>query len=201
MLFYGLRCAQAKEAATMSIGHCGITGLGPPANVPLPAKAPAKSPVPAVDSRPMQRLAVVRRQQGVSRRTVARRLNIDVEQVHQQESATADLPLSVLYAWQKVLDVPVSELLVEAGDGLTTPILERSQLVRLMKTVLAIIEQARQESIKRMAQTMAAQLTEIMPELAQVGPWHTVGKRRRLNELGIAAQRRFADEVFVDNDE
>ena len=52
-----------------------------------------------------------------------------------------------------------------------------------------------------MAQTMAAQLIEIMPELAEVGPWHAVGKRRRLNELGIAAQRRFADDVFIDNDE
>jgi transcriptional regulator with XRE-family HTH domain len=149
----------------------------------------------------MQRLATVRRQQGVSRRTVARRLNIDVEQVQQQEATTSDLPLSVLYAWQKVLDVPVAELLVEAGEGLTSPILERSQLVRLMKTVLAVLEQARQESVRRMAQTMATQLIEIMPELAEVGPWHTVGKRRRLNELGIAAQRRFADEVFIDNDE
>ena len=175
----------------MSIGHCGITGIGPPMSVPLPA----------VESRPMQRLASVRRQQGVSRRTVARRLNVDLEDVRQQECETADLPLSVVYAWQKVLDVPVTELLVEAGDGLTTPVLERSQLVRLMKTVLAISEQARQESIRRMAQTMANQLTEIMPELAEVGPWHTVGKRRHLNELGIAAQRRFADEVFIDHDE
>ncbi len=183
----------------MSVGHCGITGVGPPTNVPLPAVK--SGPVQPADGRPMQRLAVVRRQQGVSRRTVARRLNIEVEQVQQQECTTTDLPLSVLYAWQQVLDVPVAELLVEAGDGLTTPILERSQLVRLMKTVLAISEQARQESVRRMAQTMAGQLIEIMPELANVGPWHTVGKRRRLNELGVAAQRRFADQVFIDNDE
>jgi transcriptional regulator with XRE-family HTH domain len=183
----------------MSIGHCGITSMGPPTSVPLPAVE--SRPTQPPESRPMQRLAAVRRQQGVSRRTVARRLNIDVEQVQQQECTATDLPLSVVYAWQKVLDVPVAELLVEADEGLTTPILERSQLVRLMKTVLAISEQARQESIRRMAQTLAAQLVEIMPELAGVGPWHTVGKRRRLNELGIAAQRRFADEVFIDNDE
>jgi len=175
----------------MSIGHFEITGTGSPQNVVLPA----------VESRPMQRLASVRRQQGISRRTVARRLNVDIEEVRQQECETTDLRLSVLYAWQKVLEVPVAELLVEANDSLTTPILERSQLVRLMKTVLAISEQARQEAIRRMAQTMANQLIEIMPELAQVGPWHTVGKRRRLNELGIAAQRRLADEVFFDHDE
>jgi transcriptional regulator with XRE-family HTH domain len=168
-----------------------MTGVGLPPTVV----------VPAVESRPMQRLEAVRRQQGISRRTVARRLNVDVEQVRQQECETADLPLSALYAWQQALEVPVAELLIEAGEGLASPILERSQLVRLMKTVLAISEQARQESIRRMAQTMASQLIEIMPELANVGPWHTVGKRRRLNELGVAAQRRFADEVFIDHDE
>jgi hypothetical protein len=94
--------------------------------------------------------------------------------------------------------VPVAEVLVEAGDGLASPVLERSQLVRLMKTVLAIREQARQESIRRMAETAIGQLTEIMPELAEVGPWHAVGRRRRLDELGMAAQRRLAEEMFID---
>ena len=89
----------------------------------------------------------VRRLQGISRRTVARRLNVEVEQVRQQERETTDLTLSVLYAWQKALDVPVAELLVESGDTLASPILERSQLVRIMKTVLAIRRQAKQESI------------------------------------------------------
>ena len=94
-----------------------------------------------------------------------------------------------------------TELLVEAGDSLVSPILERSQLVRLMKSVLAIREQAKQESIRRMAQTMCDQLTEIMPELASVSAWHAVGKRRRLNELGVAAHRRLTEDVFVDHGE
>ena len=97
--------------------------------------------------------------------------------------------------------MPVAELLVEAGDTLPSPILERSRLLRLMKTVMAIAEQSRQESIRRMAKTMVDQLVEIMPELAEVGAWHTVGKRRRLNELGVAALRRFAEDVFIDRDE
>ena len=128
-------------------------------------------------------------------------MNLGIEQVRQYECETADLPLSVLYAWQKALDVPVAELLVEASDSLATPVLQRSQLVRLMKTILAVRAQAKQESIRRMAETMANQLVEIMPELAHVGPWHAVGKRRRLNELGIAAQRRLKDELFLDSDE
>lgn len=175
----------------MSIGHCDIAGLGPPTNVPLPPTEP----------QPMQRLAAVRRQQGVSRRALARRLNIDVDEVRRQESDEADPPLSVLYAWHKALDVPMAELLVETGDELSSPILERAQLVRLMKTVMAISEQTRQESIRRMTKTMIAQLVEIMPELAEIGAWHTVGKRRRLSELGIAAIRRFADEVFFNLDD
>jgi transcriptional regulator with XRE-family HTH domain len=150
---------------------------------------------------PRNRLAQVRRLQGLSRRTVARRLNVDIEQVRKYECETADLPLSVLFAWQKVLEVPVTELLVEADDSLASPILERSRLVRLMKTVFAIRAQAKQESIRRMAETMVNQLVEIMPELINIGPWHAVGKRRRLSELGVAAQRRLKDDVFLDVDE
>jgi transcriptional regulator with XRE-family HTH domain len=175
----------------MSIGHCGLTGLGPPQDVALPP----------TEVRPMNRLAAVRRQQGVSCRAVARRMNVDVELVRQQELPSTDVPVSVLLAWQKALDVPLTELLVEAGDTLPTPILERSRLVRLMKTVKAIAEQTRQESIRRMALTMVAQLVEIMPELAEVGAWHTVGQRRRLDELGVAALRRFAEEIFIDTDQ
>ncbi len=128
-------------------------------------------------------------------------MNIDVEEVRKHECETADLPLSVLFAWQKVLEVPVAELLVETDESLASPILQRSRLVRLMKTVFAIRAQAKQESIRRMAETMANQLVEIMPELVHIGPWHAVGKRRRLNELGIAAQRRLKDEVFLDFDD
>jgi transcriptional regulator with XRE-family HTH domain len=167
--------------------------VGPSAEVIVPA-AP-------VNGTPRNRLAQVRRLQGLSRRTVARRLNVDVDQVRKHECETADLPLSVLFAWQKVLEVPVAELLVEADDALAGPILDRSRLLRLMKTVFAIRAQAKQESIRRMAETAANQLVEIMPELVNVGPWHAVGKRRRLNELGIAAQRRLKDEVFLDIDE
>jgi transcriptional regulator with XRE-family HTH domain len=174
----------------MSIGHCASTDAGLPGEVALPA----------ADIRPLQRLALVRRLQGISRRTVARRLNLEVEQVREQEQSESDLPLSALYAWQKALEVPVAELLVEADASLASPVLERSRLVRLMKTVLAIREHSKQESIRRMAETMIGQLVEVMPELAEVGPWHAVGRRRRLSELGVAAQRRLSDDVFLERE-
>ncbi len=164
----------------MSTKQFNATGAGP-------SQALA---VAAAKGRPLQRLALVRRMQGVSRRTMARRMNVEIEQLRQQEIATVDLPLSVLYTWQKALDVPIAELLVEAGDSLALPVLVRSQLVRLMKTVLAVRAHARQESIQQVAQTMADQLIEIMPELADVSPWNAVGKRRQPSELGVAAHRR-----------
>jgi transcriptional regulator with XRE-family HTH domain len=179
----------------MCVGNISATGMGLPQNVAIPVAATAKPPA---QNRPLQRLAEVRRLQGISRRTVARRLNVEIEQVRQQEQETADVPVSVLYAWQKVLDVPVSELLAEADDAFSSPIQERSQLVRLMKTVLLIREQTKQESVRRMAETLVGQLIEMMPELSEIGPWHTVGKRRRLSELGVAAQRRISEEVFID---
>jgi transcriptional regulator with XRE-family HTH domain len=151
-----------------------------------------------VKGRPLHRLASVRRLQGVSRRTMAQRLNIEVQQLRRQEDATSDLRLSVLYAWQKALDVPIAELLVEAGDSLASPLLKRSQLLRLMKTALTVRTHARQTSIQRMAQTMADQLITIMPELANVAPWQAVGKRRRPSELGLAARRCLAENLFLD---
>jgi len=123
---------------------------------------------------------------------------MEVSQVKAQERESSDLLLSRLYQWQQLLEVPITELLVEAGDPLSEPVLKRAQLVRVMKTVLAILETSEQESIQRMAQTLVEQLTEIMPELEGVGPWHAVGERRRRDEYGVAAERRLADSVFTD---
>jgi transcriptional regulator with XRE-family HTH domain len=172
----------------MRIDHRDTTGGG----------VVQKVTIPATGRRPLHRLAAVRMRQGMSRDTVARRLSIAIEQVQQQESESSDLPLSTVYAWQQVLEVPIAELLVEAGDALSAPVLERSQLVRLMKTALAISEQTKQESVRRMVQTMVGQLVEIMPELAKVSPWPIVGQRRHLRELGVAAQRQLPDKLFID---
>jgi hypothetical protein len=70
----------------MSIGHSYITEVGSAPYVALPPG----------NAQPLHRLATVRRQQGVSRHTVARRLKIEIEQVHQQETESSDLPLSTL---------------------------------------------------------------------------------------------------------
>ena len=139
--------------------------------------------------RPLHRLAEVRRRQGVSRRTLARRLNVDVTEIKIEERAQSDILLSRLYQWQEVLEVPVDELLVETESPLSAPVLRRAQMIRLMKTAAAILQRSQQLGIRRMAQVLVDQLVEIMPELSQVTPWHAVGKRRTKDEIGQAAGR------------
>jgi transcriptional regulator with XRE-family HTH domain len=136
----------------------------------------------------MHRLAKVRRLQGISRRMLARRMNVDLAEIRHQEE-TADLPLSVLYEWQKALDVPIAELLVEPQDSLSQPLLRRAQLVRLMKTALALVEEADNKATRAMAQKLVDQLVDVMPDLQGVRAWNIVGERRRLDDLGIAAIR------------
>jgi transcriptional regulator with XRE-family HTH domain len=148
--------------------------------------------------RPLHRLGAARRQEEVSRRNVARRLGITVEDVRQQECQTTDLPLSVLHQWARILSLPVGELVEEPDESLPTPLLNRAQLVRVMKTAMAILEQTRDPRTKRLTRTMIDQLIDIMPELRGINAWHAVGKRRRRNELGIAAERSLSEEIFMD---
>ena len=174
----------------MSIVDCHASVAGNPSTLKL-----------ASTQRPLHRLAAVRQLQGLSCRTVARRLNMETAQLKLEERETSDMLLSHLYEWQEALEVPLSELLIEPGDPLSPPVLERAGLVRIMKTVQTILEETQETPIRRMAQTLVDQLLEIMPELEGLGAWHAVGRRRRRDELGVAAQRRLSDDVFVDRSE
>lgn len=148
--------------------------------------------------RVLHRLATVRRAQGISRAAVARHLNVDVEEIRRQEEENNDLPIWVLYEWQKILEVPVAELLVEAEDSLSQPLVQRAQLVRLMKTALALLEYADNKAALTMAQALVDQLVEVMPELQGIAAWKAVGKRRTLDDLGIAATRTMSKDIFID---
>jgi transcriptional regulator with XRE-family HTH domain len=145
------------------------------------------------------RLATVRRLQGVSRRTLARRMNVELAEVRRQEDQSSDLPLSVLYQWQKALDVPVAELLVESSDEISRPLMQRAQLVRLMKTALALLAEADVKSSRMAAKSLVRQLVEVMPELENVTAWNAVGKRRRRDDVGVAAFRSLSDDVFTES--
>jgi hypothetical protein len=138
----------------------------------------------------------VRREQHISLRSAARATGIPEPVLRRQEKPDSDLTLSELYAWQEALGVPVEDLLVEPARTLSRPVMERARLVRLMKTASAIRELADSDRIDRLAQTLVAQLIEIMPELAEVSPWHAVGQRRTLNEYGRTAERTYPDHLL-----
>jgi transcriptional regulator with XRE-family HTH domain len=154
--------------------------------------------VPATNGRPLHRLGAVRLREGVSRRTIARRLKTSINDVKRQEDETEDLPLSALYKWQQVLEVPVTELLLDASEPLSSPVRNRAKMLRVMKTAVTMLERARQSSIQRLAQMLVEQLTELMPELEGVGPWPAVGKSRMPSEYGQVIQRRLPDEIFFE---
>lgn len=157
---------------------------------------PPRSRPQRLASRALHRIAAVRKQQGISSRTAARQLGTDLRSVRQQEDENTDLTLSELYDWQRVLEVPIADLLVDPGTPLSQPIQQRAKLVRIMKTALSIREKSTSPCVLRMAETLVHQLVEVMPELAEVSPWHSVGHRRSLEEYGRVVERRMPDDVF-----
>jgi hypothetical protein len=123
-------------------------------------------------------------------------LGKDVKSVRREEAEFTDLRLSELYQWQQVLGVPLADLLEDPGSSLSQPVLERARMVRIMKTVKALVERVDNAAANRLVQTLVTQLVEMMPELEEVGAWHTVGQRRSLDEFGRAAERVVPDEMF-----
>lgn len=147
--------------------------------------------------RPLHRIREVRKEQGVSLRTAARRLGITSSQVRDEEEETSDLLLTQLYRWSQALDVPVQDLLEEPECDLSAPIRQRAKLVRVMKTAKAILERAKEPSVRIMAETLVNQLNDIMPELNDVNAWNNVGQRRSLDDLGRTAQRSISDDSII----
>jgi transcriptional regulator with XRE-family HTH domain len=163
-------------------------------SVPTPVIVPKEDPLPGEPR--LHRVRTVRLQQGMSLRSAARHMGTDVRSLRLQEREETDLRMSDLHKWQKALDVPLSELVVETDIPLSRPVMERARLIRLMKTVAAIRERAESDSITRMAEMLAEQLIEIMPELEDVSPWHTYGQRRSMDEHGRVVERRLSEDLL-----
>lgn len=149
----------------------------------------------------LHRLAEVRRQEHVSRRTMAKELHVDTATVQRQEEETNDLPLSTLYRWRDVLKVPLVELLVDSNEHLSPPVLKRAHLVLIMKTACAILERANQPAIRALAQQLVDDLVRLMPELRGIAAWNVVGRRRKRTDYGVAALRRLMPQSFADWDD
>ena len=112
-----------------------------------------------------------------------------------QERDDADLSLSDLYTWQRALRVPVQDLLVECEEPLSPPVLEMSRMIRMAKTVATIQDRSESESVQRLANMLMSQLAEMMPDLADVGPWPTT-RPRTLDDLGRVCERTLSEEAL-----
>jgi transcriptional regulator with XRE-family HTH domain len=138
----------------------------------------------------------VRQQQGFTLRRVARQLRVELGEVRRQERPGSNLTLSQLYKWSKVLDLPAGELVDGVEQPLAGAIRERAKMVRIMKTVAALAEQADNDRVKQLAQRMVKRLVQLMPELATVGAWHSVGQRRSMDEYGRAADQPYSSRMW-----
>lgn len=186
----------ADDFSANTVYNNGVNGTPAAAAAP----APADPEPPAADSPggPLHRIAEVRRQQGVSVRSAARRMGVPPEQVRRQEEPSCDLMVSELQQWRRALDVPLADLLVEQEAPLSAPILNRARMLRVMKTVKAIAEGNSDPGVGRLTKMLESQLLEIMPELAEVGAWHSVGQRRTQDEMGRVAERPVSDNFARD---
>jgi transcriptional regulator with XRE-family HTH domain len=147
---------------------------------------------PPVSHERLHRLVDVRRREGLTRRAVARRMGVSIREVEQQEQPCSDILVSDLRRWQQALAVPISELLDEPEGELSPPIRLRAQMTLVMKTIRSVQQRAKQVSVRRLAETLAGQLIELMPELADTAPWPTVGHRRKRDDMGQAFFRRLS---------
>ena len=149
--------------------------------------------------KPFHRAAEVMQQEGISLRAIISRMNISVEQVRAELDPRRDMRLSELYRWQAALNVPVVDLLVHPGTGLSGSIQLRAELLKLMKSVRSIQEKSEDEVIDRLAARLTGQLMKMMPELKNVSSWPSIGQRRTLDELGAVVKHILPESFFNGN--
>lgn len=136
------------------------------------------------------RVAAARQAQGISVTTAAQRLGWSRQRAVAAEDEAFDLTISELLQWQDALDVPLQELIVEPDQTLSRPVMERAQLLRLMKTTRSLGELVTSKRAKRLISRLSEQLVEIMPELRDARPW-PAHQESRSCEFGIIAERTF----------
>ncbi len=178
-----------------------VTPAAPIANVPqnLPTSSQAPAASEEAPAKGLHRISEVRQQQGVSLRSVARKLNLPIQEVRSQEEPSSDLRVSDLLKWQEILEVPLTDLLIDTQGPLSEPVGKRASMLRVMKTAKAILESTtKNKSAQRLANMLIGQLIQIMPELADVSAWHTVGQRRTQDEVGRIVERPIPDSFFND---
>lgn len=142
------------------------------------------------------RLATVRRQERVSWKSLSRRSGIPIADLKRQEDESNDLLLSTLYRWHAAINVPVEELISEPNEHISSSLRFKTQLIRVTKTVLLMLEQSNDEKTSILANEILAQLFQIMPSLKEVGPWPTRNYARPKSELPKILDHQISSEWF-----
>ncbi len=147
-------------------------------------------------SRVLHRIKKVRNAEGISLSMMARRMNKNVSVLRVQEEEDTDLTLTELYCWQKALNVPLRELLVEPEGALSEPIRTRATVLRIAATAKAILSKATSRATRHLAQDLLSQLIDLMPELQDIMPelncqrsWREYGSRNKTQAIGRTAER------------
>ena len=124
----------------------------------------------------------------ISRRALATRLGITAGQV--DELIASDLTLSQLYAIRDALQLPLVELLALPFAPYESPIGERSSLVLVMKGVKALTDLDPTPRQQVAIDNVIEELVRLMPELARVAAYQSVGQRRCTDELSLREERQ-----------
>jgi transcriptional regulator with XRE-family HTH domain len=153
---------------------------------------------PYAEPQALHRVRAARKARRLSLSEVAKHLALPPEEAERQEQPTSDLPLSTLYRWQKLLKVPVTELLVDGTGSLGLPSVKSERLAGALQVALAILAQTKQPGIRRMAHTLVDQLVELSPDLKQVADAHTAGQAHRFDEQGRAQKGALPLDFFME---
>ena len=118
----------------------------------------------------LHRIRTVRQQEEMSLRCIARRSKTTITKLRAQEQEDADLRLSDLYRWQRALNVPLRELLLDEHDLFPNQIQQRAFFLRVAKMALAVTQAESLDETRRLGENLRYELIRIMPELREVGP-------------------------------
>ena len=147
---------------------------------------------------PLHRLREIRAQQDVTLRALSRKMHVPMREVRAQEDPTCDLSLTALYRWQQALRVPAAEILVEPGDKLSSPVNVRARLLRMMKTIVTILDKPQPERTANLLENLRNEILAVMPEIENIDRWHGSNSTRGADDIAAAVIRQIDEELLRD---
>jgi transcriptional regulator with XRE-family HTH domain len=121
----------------------------------------------------VHQVELARHCKGLSRRDVARRMDVDLNEVKRQENETTDLRLTELYRWQEALDATLPELLTGDHDPISTPEIDSRRMAKMLNATTEIRKTTNQSQVHRLAQMLLWQLGELSPQMDGLRQWQS----------------------------